>query len=116
LLDAMAGTTPGQKRLIGIVCRGVLGMATSGALGPENNPTNRIIVDFRNRALARFVVDSKAETIYITYGAAHFPGFLAELQKLDPGFAIRSLKGVRSMMLPDEPNLAPSVVAAAGAG
>jgi hypothetical protein len=110
LVEAMSGTTPGQKKLIGIVCRGVLGMAISGALGAENNPTNRIIVDFRNRALARFVADSPADQIYITYGAAHFPGFFAELRKLDPKFAIRSVKGVRPMTLPDEVNLAPSAV------
>jgi hypothetical protein len=116
LIEAMAGTTPGQKKLIGIVCRGVLGMATSGTLGDGNNPTNRIIPDFRNRALARFVAESKADKIYITYGAAHFPGFFAELQRLDPGFGIRSIKGVRSMVLPDAPNLAPSAIAGSGAG
>jgi hypothetical protein len=116
LVDAMAGTTPGQKKLIGIVCRGVLGMATSGTLGDGNNPTNRIILDFRNRALARFVAESKADKIYITYGAAHFPGFFAELQRRDPGFSIRSIKGVRPMVLPDEPNLAPSAVSVSGAG
>ena len=116
LVAAMAGTTPGQKKLIGIVCRGVLGMVTSGALGNGNNPTNCIIVDFRNRALARFVAESKADKIYITYGAAHFPGFFAELQRLDPEFSIRSIKGVRTMLLPDEPNLAPSAVSGPGAG
>ena len=110
LVGAMAGTTPGQRQLIGIVCRGVLGMAISGALGGENNPTNRIIIDFRNRSLARFVAESKADKIYITYGAAHFPGFFAELQKLDPTFTIRSVKGVRPMTLPDEVNLSPSAV------
>jgi hypothetical protein len=85
-------------------------MAISGALGAEDNPTNRIIIDFRNRALARFVAESPADKIYITYGAAHFPGFFAELQKLDPKFAIRSVKGVRPMTLPDEVNLAPAAV------
>jgi hypothetical protein len=88
----------------------VLGMAVSGALGEPSDPANRIIVDFRNRTLARIVDESKADKIYITYGAAHFPGFLAELQKRDPKFAIRSVKGVRPMMLPDEPNLAPNAV------
>jgi hypothetical protein len=47
---------------------------------------------------------------YITYGAAHFPGFFAELQQRDPKFAIRSVKGIRPMALPDEPNLAPTAV------
>ncbi len=109
-LGIVEGATPEQKKLAGIVCRGVLGMAVSGALGEEKDPSNRIIVDFRNRALARFVDESKSDKIYITYGAAHFPGFFAELQKRDPRFAIRSVKGVRPMTLPDEPNLAPSAV------
>lgn len=114
LVAAMAGATPGQKRLVGIVCRGVLGMAMSGAPGDENTPSNRIIVDFRNRALAHFVAESKAEKIYITYSAAHCPGFFVELQRLDPAFSIRSIKGVRPMVLPDEPNLAPSAVWGSG--
>ncbi len=109
-LGIVEGATPEQKKLAGIVCRGVLGMAVSGALGEEKDPSNRIIVDFRNRALARFVDESKSDKIYITYGAAHFPGFFAELQKRDPKFAIRAVKGVRPMTLPDEPNLAPSAV------
>jgi hypothetical protein len=109
-LDYMVQATPEQKKLAGIVCRGVLGMAVSGALGEEKDPANRVIVDFRNQTLARFVDESKADKIYITYGAAHFPGFLAELQKRDPKFAVRSVKGVRPMTLPDEPNLAPSAL------
>jgi hypothetical protein len=109
-LGIVDGATPEQKKLAGIVCRGVLGMAVSGALGAENDPSNRVIVDFRNKILARFVDESESAKIYVTYGAAHFPGFFAELQKRDPKFAIRSVKGVRPMTLPDEPNLAPSAV------
>jgi hypothetical protein len=110
ILDYLVQATPEQKKLAGIVCRGVLGMAVSGALGEENDPANRVIVDFRNKTLARFVAESPADQIYITYGAAHFPGFFAELKKRDPKFAIRSVKGVRPMTLPDEVNLAPSAV------
>jgi hypothetical protein len=113
LLEYLAQATPEQKKLAGIVCRGVLGMAVSGALGAENDPANRIIVDFRNKTLARFVAESTSDRIYITYGAAHFPGFFAELQKRDPKFAIRSVKGVRPMTLPDEPHLAASAIAGA---
>ena len=109
-LEHMAQATPEQKKLAGIVCRGVLGMAVSGALGEEKDPANRVIVDFRNQKLARFVAESTADKIYITYGAAHFPGFFAELKKRDPKFAIRSVKGVRPMTLPDDVNLAPSAV------
>jgi hypothetical protein len=111
LLDFLVQATPEQKKLAGIVCRGVLGMAVSGTLGEEKDPANRVIVDFRNQTLARFVAESNADKIYITYGAAHFPGFFAELQKRDPKFVIRSVKGVRPMTLPDEPNLARSALA-----
>ena len=113
LLDSVAAMTREQKKLVGIVCRGALGMAVSGKLGDKHDPSQRIIVDFRNRALARFVAESPAEKIYITYGAAHFPGFFAELQKLDPRFSIRAVKGVRPMTLPDDVNLAPSAVSGA---
>jgi len=109
-LGIVEGATPAQKRLAGIVCRGVMGMAVSGALGENTDPTQRVILDFRNRTLARFVDESTADKIYITYGAAHFPGFLAELQKRDPKFVVRSVKGVRPMTLPDEPHLAPSAM------
>ena len=47
---------------------------------------------------------------YITYGAAHFPGFFAELQQRHPKFAIRSAKSIRPMALPDEPNPAPTAI------
>ncbi len=110
LLEAISSATPDQKKLVGIVCRGVLGMAVSGQSGNKHNPTDRIILDLRNRALAKFVADSNAEKIYITYGAAHFPGFFSELQRLDPKFAISAVKGVRPMTLPDDVKLARSAV------
>ena len=112
-LGIVAGATSEQKKLAGIVCRRVLGMAVSCALGEENDPSNRIIVDFRNKRLARYVDESKSDKIYITYGAAHFPGFLAELKHRDSKFSLRSVKGVRPMTLTDEPHLAPSAVGGA---
>jgi hypothetical protein len=107
VIGAIGSATREQKRLIGILCRGVMGMTTSKP-GLNSDPMEPVILDFRNRALARVVADSKAEKIYITYGAAHFPGFVAELQKLDPRFRVQTLKGVRPMTLPDEPVLSPS--------
>jgi hypothetical protein len=112
-LGMLSGASAEQKKLAGIVCRGVLGMAVSGALGKEKDPANRVILDLRNRTLARFVAESTADKIYITYGAAHLPGFFAELKKHDPKFEIRSVKGIRPLALPDEPNLAPSAVTGA---
>ncbi len=93
-----AGATDGQKRLLGIACRGILAMSTSKPETPS--PTSKIILDFRNRVLARFVAESPADKIYITYGAAHLPGFTEELKKLDPSFELRSLVWGRAMSIP----------------
>ncbi len=41
-------------------------------------------MDYRNRALAQGIMQSKDDKIFITYGAAHLPGLVAELRKLDP--------------------------------
>ena len=114
LLESLSSATADQKKLIGIVCRGVLGMAVSGMLDDEKDPKQRIILDFRNKMLARYVAESKADKIYITYGAAHFLGFFAELQKLDPRFRIQSVKGVRPMSLPSEINLPRSAIFGTG--
>ncbi len=103
VLAAIGGASRDQKRLIGIICRGVMGLTVSGAVAKRDATMERIILDFRNRALARFVAQSAADRIYITYGAAHFPGFLKELQALDPAMGIRSIRWVRPMSLPDEP-------------
>jgi hypothetical protein len=94
LLGALSTATAEQKRLVGILCRGVMGLTISGALADPADPSQRLILEFRNRALARFVAEAPAGKIYITYGAAHFPGFLAELQKLDPGFRVQSVTAV----------------------
>ena len=110
VLGAMRAATPAQKKLIGIACRGLLGMAASGRLSDKDDPMARLVLDYRNRVLARLVAESRADRIYITYGAAHFPGFVAELQRLDPAFTLRAVKGVRPMALPDEVNLPPSAV------
>jgi hypothetical protein len=100
LLGALREATAEQRRLVGILCRGVMGLTISGAIGDPADPSQRLILDFRNRVLARFVAEAPAGKIYITYGAAHFPGFLAELQKLDPGFRVQSVTAVAAMTLP----------------
>lgn len=102
MLSAVGRATKDQKRLVGILCRGVMGMSIAGAIGKKDSAMERVILDFRNRALARFVADSSADKIYITYGAAHFPGFLKDLQALDPAIKVQSLRWVRPMSLPQE--------------
>jgi len=54
-------------------------------------------------SVSRLVAGSAANKIYITYGAAHFPGFLKDLQALDPAKTVQSLRWVRPMSLPNKP-------------
>lgn len=107
ILAAVGNADRDQKRLIGILCRGVMGMSIAGVIGEKDATMERVILDFRNRALARFVAESPANKIYITYGAAHFPGFLKDLQARDPAMKVQSLRWVRPMSLPNEPEAPP---------
>jgi len=101
-LSSIGSATPAQRKIAGILCRGFIAMAIGGALPEEANPMERVILDYRNRALARFVTESQASKIYITYGAKHFPGFIAELRKIDPAFEVRSLTWGRAMSNPKD--------------
>lgn len=98
LLSLLDSATPEQKRLSGFLCRGV--MATMMARTGDNDETEKLILDYRNRVLARFVAESAAPKIYVTYGAKHFRGFVTELKALDPGFEVRSLSWSRAMSNP----------------
>lgn len=102
ILSEAGKATRDQKRLIGILCRGLLGMSMAGAFGNDDAMMEKIILQYRNRELARFVAESPAEKIYITYGAAHFPGFFHDLKERDPAIKLKSLRWVRAMSLPNE--------------
>ncbi len=89
-----------QKTLGGVTCRGMfsLGQPT------ENAPPGRmepVILDFRNRALAMRIMRSIDDKIFITYGAAHLPGLVAELRKLDPRWTVGSVKWLRTIEAPE---------------
>jgi hypothetical protein len=103
MLSTLGRATKDQKRLIGILCRGFIGVSSAADVNERDITKDRLILDFRNQALARLVAESPAEKIYITYGAAHFPGFLKDLQARDPAMKVQSLRWVRPMSLPDEP-------------
>jgi hypothetical protein len=103
MLSAVSKANSDQKRIIGILCRGFLGMSIAGVIDEKDAAMERIILGFRNRALVRSVAESPAEKIYITYGEAYFPGFLEDLQALDPAMKVQSLQWVHPMSLPNEP-------------
>jgi hypothetical protein len=92
--------TDTQKRLAGVACRGVLSLALGGDLH-QQKPLDPVILDFRNRALAARIVDDSHDKIYITYGAAHIPGVIDDLQQLNPLWRIASVKWSRALAAPE---------------
>ncbi|MCR6670400.1 hypothetical protein [Devosia ginsengisoli] len=91
--------TPGQKSLAGTACRGWITMALSKRQEP--NVLDPVILDFRNRKLAERIIADPHQNIYMTYGAGHLPGLLADLQAADPAWEIKSLKWMRTIDTPE---------------
>lgn len=100
VVDWLKRGTAAQKALGGVACRGLftLGQATAGA---KPGPMEPVILDYRNRALARRIMQSPDDRIFITYGAAHLPGLVAELRKLDPKWTVGSVKWLRTVEAPE---------------
>lgn len=95
--------TTDQKQMIGFVCRALLNnIGTEGAL--DDSAKGRLILHFRNRKLAEFLDTSPDTKIYLTYGGAHLPGLMDELQKRNPDWKIVSTTWRRVMANPDHLN------------
>lgn len=92
--------TPAQKALGGVACRGLmtLGQASASSAPGHMAP---VILDYRNSALAQRIMQSPDERIFITYGAAHLPGLVAELRKRDPKWTVGSVKWLRTIEAPE---------------
>jgi hypothetical protein len=99
LIGTLDRATPGQRALIGTACRGMVNTISSKDAPAE--PINRVILDYRNRALATRIIQSPANRIYVTYGAAHLPGLLRDLQSADPAWQLKSIKWERTIAAPD---------------
>lgn len=93
------GTDPRRDTLVGTLCRGLMThvMRRSNAGGGELDP---VVLDFRNRNLARRLLTDPRAKIYVTYGAAHLPGVMA-LMKDEPGWKVGSIKWMRTIAAPE---------------
>lgn len=100
LLGLLQSATPEQRSLIGTACRGWVTMALSGHKAPS--ALDPVILDFRNRKLAERIIADTHQNIYMTYGARHLPGLLADLKASDPGWEIKSLKWMRTIDTPED--------------
>lgn len=100
LLDWLADATPGQRKILGLACRGWMTMLLGSKSEPS--PLDPVILDFRNRKLAERIETSADDKIFITYGAGHLPGLLDLLQAHDPAWEIKSVKWMRTIEDPEE--------------
>lgn len=89
-----------QKALGGVTCRGLFTLGQSTA-STQPNAMTPIILDYRNRALAQRIMQSPDHKIFITYGAAHLPGLVAELRQRDPNWTVGSVKWLRTVEAPE---------------
>jgi hypothetical protein len=100
LVEWLKSGSASQKALGGVTCRGLftLNQPAANAAPGRMEP---VILDFRNRALAQRIMQASDDKIFITYGAAHLPGLVAELRKLDPKWAVGSVKWLRTIEAPE---------------
>lgn len=94
--------TPGQQEMAGILCRGFMTMVMrrSGPPG-KGDEQDKLILSYRNQALASALIADPHRHIYVTYGAAHLPGVLKILQRNDPRWRMISVKWLRTIDRPD---------------
>lgn len=100
LLGIWKAATPEQKRMMGFVCRGFFSWAFSQP--PKHGWKDKLILDFRNKRLVDRIVRDPAEKIWVTYGAHHLPGVIADLEAIDPAWKLVSIKWTPAIANPQE--------------
>jgi hypothetical protein len=89
-----------QKKLAGIVCRGMMTLALAPKEDKEPGKFDPIILDFRNRALAERIVEDPNDKIFVTYGANHLSGVLDLLKQQDANWKVATVKWMRTIEAP----------------
>jgi hypothetical protein len=109
IVGFLKDSTPGQRQIAGILCRGVFSIALQPADPVEGKAEGKVaysmspvILDFRNRALVERIVNSDAQKIYVTYGAEHIPGLLTLLEGQPKPWKVLSAKWSRALSEPRE--------------
>ncbi|TVV71033.1 hypothetical protein FOY91_17720 [Sphingomonas solaris] len=99
----MRSGTDGQREIGGVLCRGFMTLVMrKDASADSEDQSEKLILDYRNRVLARALLDDPRPRIYVTYGAKHLPGVLRLLQRNDPRWRIASVKWLRTIDRPDD--------------
>lgn len=99
-IEWLESGSEGQKKLAGIVCRGIMTLAQAPKENEEPGEFDPIIIDYRNRALAKRIIEDPHDKIFITYGARHLSGVLENLQQRDPNWKVATVKWMRTIEAP----------------
>lgn len=100
LLGIWTAATPDQKRMMGFACRGFFSWSFSQP--PEHGWKDKLILDYRNKRLVERIVQEPARKIWVTYGAHHLTGVIADLQAVDPAWKLVSVKWTPAISNPQE--------------
>ncbi len=106
LVDFQGKSSDSRKKISGILCRGVLswvlGKSARTSPGEIKQPLGPVILDFRNRFLARKALEDSAKKIFVLYGANHFNGVFALLKAANPAWKVVSVKWLRGIRKPEK--------------
>jgi hypothetical protein len=99
-IEWLESGSEGKKKLAGIVCRGIMTLANAPKEDEEPGKFDPIIVDFRNRALAKRIIEDPHDKIFVTYGARHLAGVFDLLKQQDPKWKVATVKWMRTIEAP----------------
>ncbi len=98
MVEFLEKGTEGQRKLAGVVCRWMMNGVK--ARNEEPKPLDKVILDFRNRALVDRIMADSHDKIYITYGAHHLDGVIPLLKERDPRWQVESVSWIRPIEAP----------------
>lgn len=102
MVEWLQSGTKGQKSLAGIVCRGIITLAYAPQESSKPGKFDPLILDFRNRALARRIIEDSNDKIFITYGAKHLTGVFDLLKQQDQNWTVSTVKWIRTVEIPNK--------------
>lgn len=86
-LGQLDNLTPGQQELVALACRTMMNLSF-GNQGEQKPFNEHVVLNFRNEHLADAILEQAGNRIFVTYGAAHFPGVYSLLREADPNWKI----------------------------
>lgn len=104
MVEWLASLDSRQRNLVGTVCRGIFTevLGREDAEAGTDEMMEEIVLGYRNRKLAERIAAHPAEKIYVTYGAGHLSGVLADLRAIDPAWELKSVSWARAIAAPEE--------------